>query len=755
MKSIDHPDQIIYKTDAWNGKFKYGAATSLISSWYIRKHKEVIGLLCDPRGNQAKLDALLPVITADYDNCSFELFENILKSANANRLGKTVFDEGRDFCRTDRQNAAFIIAMGDSRFEYLKPVDSFLEKGQEVWGLIQFNAHRGLYHTAYGIPQNSLAAIFNAFMAGIRSVEFDVLETKDYKSIVVHDLVTNRLDGKFDDPPKYVELWNADDVLDTNVGTLDPLGEAPKVDPTEAYRIMTTRDVLWAVKRWMPGLTLYADASNNAPISLLRLLRDEPDLNLKGLAMKVYPCTLQGGVYDIVKEYSRRYTKDDRPEAIKEIRKVNANFLLAMNALPNEVAERTARSQDIGLNCDLSLETMLRGEKSEWTLRNRLPFDVDSVLSPPGGGPSYSNPWGKPIFDQGLLQRINGRTFLSLKWMIEMSTIATVRVFQIGLTPSLVRLIDAGRDFAPTLRSIPLKDQLVSAVTDNINAAFKLASEQELVLTLPGCDGQSATPWSAWHRVVLGFADRYPDFAFAERNKIDGSVDQATLKDYYYDMEGRVYSKANDYGAKLMRSVDAIGDALNECNSFGTSNENRGGYITTDLQTDLRTWAMFLNSEKIGFPENQRYRVGGMIKAALNDYETFVPRPWSKKLFGKLGREFPTFDKAYKEVKDLIESEVKLERAIDALQSYHDHEFVLINPEVLQNIGAEGEWYGPLRAGDYDSVLLKLKSKLVPVNYLLLQRVEDFADTFKVNFDGTPVGSAPLPTRLPEGRWDA
>lgn len=740
IRKADFPAELDYKTMAWDGKFLYGAYSTLISSWYLKQNPFVIGWLQQPEANQKDLDYWLPELKRRYSECDYATFEAVRISATGNHGTSFIFDECRDFCLTNEQNAAFMQAMPNNMS--LKPVDNYYDV--EERRLFQFNAHRGLYHSAYEIPQNSLAAIFNAYLAGIRSVEFDVLETKDYVNIVIHDLVTNRLDGSFDAPPKYVALWSAINVVGTPVGILDPLADVPTVRQTEVQNLVRTRELLWAVHRWMPELTLYADARNSAPVSLLKLLYDEPALK-KNLVIKIYPFELGGGAYDVIAEYATRHTDGDKAEAIRQLRSINANLLLAMNGLPNEVAERTTLSTSLGVGATLSWDTKTgAGDR----LSTILPYSTDSKLKPKDW-PSYNRPWGATLFSDDEIKQIQGRAFLFTRWALDFSSFGTVRVFQIGLTPSLVELIDRGE--RAVLEAIPAAEKFGAAVIDNFIATFLAAMRLDFVVTVPTPDGRATAIKILWHPVVFGTSDRFPDFAFAQRSS-DGSVKQDTLQNFYYSMNGTVYEK-DDYSARLMRSTEAICDAMISWPHQGPTPEDRGGYITTDLPTDLRTMQMGVSGTQ-DFPLWMHYRVGGMIKAKFNPDGNFTPKKWSTELFGRLRREYSDFEADYQQISRLIGLRKQPAGAFNSLQAYYERPEVIVNKKLLDVLNAQGWYLGVLPDSEYVKAGDALKLEFSTLDEQILGLQNDFAQKYRVNYDGTPVRPLTKILLLPEANWD-
>lgn len=112
-----------FYTDAWGGKFRYGACSTLISSWVLRQNDFIVAWLQDPVLYAKELDDWLPRLKEQYQNISRKQYQDILASALGNNDTTSIFDESRDFCRTDGENVAFMAAMRNH--PELKPIDNF------------------------------------------------------------------------------------------------------------------------------------------------------------------------------------------------------------------------------------------------------------------------------------------------------------------------------------------------------------------------------------------------------------------------------------------------------------------------------------------------------------------------------------------------------------------------------------------------------------------------------------------------------
>lgn len=174
------------RTDAWDGKFRYGAYSTLISSTLIgTEFKVYIDLWADPETSPGQIDRSLARLRERYDGLADYEIRAILERARDDR-SLTAYEEERSIIGNDEQNSLFISGMNSH--PELSPVDNLIRDGRLTSTNFQFNTHRSLYNNAFGIPQNSTAGVVNAWLVGIRSAELDVMQTRDGVSVVLHDL---------------------------------------------------------------------------------------------------------------------------------------------------------------------------------------------------------------------------------------------------------------------------------------------------------------------------------------------------------------------------------------------------------------------------------------------------------------------------------------------------------------------------------------------------------------------------------------
>src|SRR5262249_2630379 len=101
--------------------------------------------------------------------------------------------------------------------------------------------------------------------------------------------------------------------------------------------LMKTEEVLKFVMEVMPELTLYIDARNDSPISVIEFLKKYPNFRDR-IVIKVYPFTLGEGAYGLVKKYAKRNGVSESQAEI-DIKNINPNFLLALGGVAAQVNE--------------------------------------------------------------------------------------------------------------------------------------------------------------------------------------------------------------------------------------------------------------------------------------------------------------------------------------------------------------------------------------------------------------------------------
>lgn len=730
-----------YKSSDWDGKFLYGAYSTLVASDLLgNKHGALIPKLSDPASSLSDLAQQVDSVKDEYDGQTESQVDAIVKWAAEGRTG-SIFEEERSVVPNKAANQAFLARMLANKAQ-LAPVDNMLQPTGFKSPAIQYNTHRGLYNNAYLIPQNSPASIVNAYISGIRNVEFDVLESRDNINVVVHDLVVNRLDGSYLAPPKFVKKWDYTGLQNTKENILNPLGATPSVEVTSIKTLMTTERFLTVVDATTSGMTLYADARNYAPASLLKLFVDKPALKAN-VVTKLYPFEMGGGVASLLPVYAARYKGDDVTAAGREIETSNPNLLLALGGAPTEATE------EVQLSTAMNAGAVNFSWGEFGAIAKNLPFSRTS-------GATFKKFRGADVFTTAELAAIEAKTFLFARWTMDFAAVGNVRIFQTVLLPSLAGVIAS--DNAATYAAMAPGDKMLSAVTDNFIAIYKGVMSDALKVTITKPSGATAPLKSAWTGAGFGTSDRYPDYQFATRNG-DGSVNQATLRSYYYGMPGTVGPLKEDYYSKQMRSSSAITRHIAEANTQGLPFR----YVTTDLPEDMRAGAMGLFGTS--WPAEIGYKPGGMIKAKLNPphISTYNPPAWTANLWGTL-RLQPTFAADLSAVSAKVSERDGLQKSLLRLKAFYETRkagpAVLVDPAAIAAIQAPAAPYfdDTLSSGVYGEGVTALNLRLTPVVADVDRLTKAFATKYGVNWDGTPVTAKsridPATASLPSGNWD-
>ncbi|CAI2017500.1 Membrane domain of membrane-anchored glycerophosphoryl diester phosphodiesterase [Serratia fonticola] len=663
-----------YRTEAWAGKFLYGGYSTLISSHIMgTRHRILINMLnrydyTDAR--ESEYQRRLRDFQNDYCSLTEVQTKAILAFARDNR-SNSIFQEERSAIFDESQNRTFINSM--TNHQGLKPVDNLIRDGEFTSSNFQYNTHRALYNQSYGIPQNSLAAMVNAYVAGIRSIEFDVLETKDNNNVIIHDLTTNRWTGHFNTPPEYVGLhtYQYFKNAQTDIDVLNPLRDTQSVQSTGVKGMLLTDDALHFMNNFMPEMTAYIDARNNSPVSLINLLKYRPGFKDQ-VVIKIYPFTLSGGFNSVVSEYAVR-NRMSRENAAKDIEKIRPNILLAMGSAATQANESVSE----GNNSDFTWNKFQSEGVSSY-----LPFSRQS-----NSEISRNRFNGQDIFNTSELIQIESMSYNLAKWAFDFSAATNVMVYQVNINPSLKDIVD--KNHITEYNAMPKGDKMLSAAIDNFVSLYsRVKAGQQLVITLTLPGGGTKNLRAAIQNTVWGFSDRYPDYTFA-RNLTNGAINQATIRDFLYSMEGVVYEK-NEYSAMKMRSTKAVFDKISEMQRQNLSPR----YATTDLPTDLRIGAMGILGT-LGLPDDVRYRVSALIKPRfLPENIPGYQRPiWTSRLYGDAakGRE-KQFDADVASIIKYLNTEIpRNENAISAIETAKANPNVVITNRLALDHLAEKE----------------------------------------------------------------
>lgn len=704
-------------TNVWEGKFKYGAFSSLIAAHILRmEFPHLLVKLNQPIISYDEIKRDVNTFSNRYNNLPEWKIREIIFFALGDRTN-SIFNEERSVIKTESQNKEFIKRM-KSHME-LMPVDDLIIKDEFISKDFQFNTHRALYNNAYGIPQNSLAAILCAYVVGIRSIEFDVLETNEgnnyHINTVIHDLSTNRLSGVFNLPPIYVDKNIYSDIESTNIDILNPLAKSQSVQTTGVQRLLKTVDVLDFAKNITPSVTLYIDARNNSPVSVIELLEDYPkyrDL----FVLKVYPFTLNGGPYSVVSEFAERKSIS-KEDAIKRLKKINPHLLLALGSTAAQASERSFVAEYSDFRWPVFQDE-----------RKYLPFSRGSEAS-------RNEFLGEKIFNDDELRLIESMTYKLFKWSMEFPSIGNVLVFQVTLVPSLRELVDtqSKESSREEFNLMPQSEKINTAAIDNFIALYKRVVDGELNVKVELGTGQSTCLRDEISKTVFGFSDRYPDYSLANFDK-ESNIEQKSIRNFLYSMEGTVYTN-DTYAMKKMRSTLAAMTKYEEMKANGLPIQ----YATTDIPTDFRAAMMDMMGTN-DIPSDMQYRESAIIKPRFTpaDIANYSPPDWTSRMYGDAYKIDPnTFDNDLSSIIGLINKIKNLYRILDSINMSNDFRTILVNPESLQLLNQiEPVVARDLDQGIVNSVLYHLNSEISLARVDLDVQRGDFKRKYHVEAPG-------------------
>lgn len=585
-------------TDTWGGKFRYGALSALISSYVVGKvFSDQLHRLETWRSDPEGVRGLIDSMQRTYVNMSPHDVETILAMANNDQFGG-LFDTNPSVVHTPDQNRLFIRGMRDH--PELQPVDDRASNGFRSDNF-EFNAHRGLYNQSLGIAQNSLASYVNAYIAGERSLELDVLETADGQVLTVHDLAINRLIGKYDGLKDFVEHKYSHHLF-VNRGIVDPTAAQPNVMPT-ASRVGTLDDCLQFFGEYLPHATVHLDARNYSPLSSAHVARNNLQ-NFGNVNIKVYPFTLPRGFNQILTAYASRYTGGDEQAARQQLQEMNITVCAGL--IPDQADESV-------------LDDSSLSEETFASCRDALPFTGKSGDGEAEQSAAPTTPLsgiaGVADFKADELEVIERRTRLIFQYLCGFIPNMKTNILQLGSQVSLIGLIEKAEggdtEAKNVLTALSSDERIGAAVNDNVIRLVRMVRKGDLTVHIPANDQTESNARMVAEKFAhlkLGSSDRYPDFAMAQRDD-SGRVIQDTLQEWvYYIVAGEV--RHVDPGKVVSRTGGA------KCIPY---REPDFRYMTTDGIVDLRADLMDILGQS-GLPAELLFNPNGMIRQARTSY---------------------------------------------------------------------------------------------------------------------------------------
>jgi hypothetical protein len=274
------------KTTNWDGKYLYGAFSSLIASYVIGiEFHDRLKTVNEWQDNPAAADKVIGDMWARYSSVSPEEVAEIVRLSDANELGE-IFRSRMNAVATAKDNLDFMenvmanylgseaSGIDTSRMdEHVRDGEKrrTLEPVSERWlnpqaASFEAELHRGGYANAFGIPPNSILAHLAGYFAGDRAFETDILNTKDLVAIVAHDFALNRLRGEFFPPLAMIGNLPTAEVGETHYGIVDPDLPFPNARKTE-FNIKTLQNLTAFFDRYLPEASLSLDARNMSSVT--------------------------------------------------------------------------------------------------------------------------------------------------------------------------------------------------------------------------------------------------------------------------------------------------------------------------------------------------------------------------------------------------------------------------------------------------------------------------------------------------------
>lgn len=608
-----------YRTDRWGDKLIYGSLSTLISSYVIGiEYPRFVRNVQDPNVSVDQLKREAAQIRQRYSCLSDFEVKKILDLAGNDR-SLTVYEEERSALLKEAQRSDFMAAMTPK--SNFRPGDYAVNDGYFTdLQSYQTAAHRALYNNAFGIPQNSLAAVFNSYLSGITTIEIDVLETASsdkYRNIIIHDLTTNRLNGDYNNPPHYVGMHGYEgDLEKTSLRVVNPMSDIQESQSTPVPNLVTLDRLFAVVRALTPSATLYLDARNDSPVSYISVLKDNSDVKDRFIS-KVYPFTLTRGYFDIVSKYAER-TGAEFDKAWSEIYSIRPLFLMVVSGSPNQI------SDDVYVNkvSDFDLDRFQN-------ITSRLPFSRNSSQS-------FNKFAGDVIFSSAELALIEAQTFKLFRWSTDMNAIGNVLVLQESSRPSLVNVVN--RTDAAEFAKMSQDDKIAEATTDNYNALLLMIKDGSVPVFVSGPSGEKISMTDVLRSTLIGISDRYPDFTVAGRLS-DDQIDEGMLNDFVYNIKGPVV-RPKGYAAEKSQSAKASAERFDELNQLGLT----ARVITTDIPIDLRAVMWKRSFPQYNLPDDQRFHYNAVVKEKFNpsDISKFDVAGWTKRLYGDVYVKYPT-----------------------------------------------------------------------------------------------------------------
>ena len=435
------------------------------------EHNHILVKLQNINNNSSVLKSAIQAYKTAYESLTKAEVEKIVNNALGDHT-QSIYEEERSVIVTEEQNVMFMQAM--AQHPEMKPVDSILNENGEFINTdnFMFNAHRAAYNHAYGIPHNSMAAVLVGYVAGIRNLEWDVLETNEATgvnkvNVVSHDLATNRLTGDFFGGSQLVSANSFDTIRNITYTILDPLADMPSIETNSNVKLLKSVDMMRFIHSYLTptegaaGILSYIDARNDSPISFLKLLHDNTEYKNKAV-VKFYPIGkaanhpadihMDLGINHIIDEYATRYTSGNKVQAKQEISTMNALLVIGSYSFTYENGQGVAHDSAV-------------------TKQNLIDAGMPYSVSSTSGAKTFD---GQAIFDTATLQKIENETWGYFQGIAGYAKHMNLKVLQFSLYKSLFNLHERiekegiTEDIRTYYEGISAESKVLSAVLDNL-----------------------------------------------------------------------------------------------------------------------------------------------------------------------------------------------------------------------------------------------------------------------------------------------
>jgi hypothetical protein len=188
--------------------------------------------------------------------------------------------------------------------------------------------HRALINWFNGVPENSKPGIDAAYAAGFRTLELDVMITKDGVPVLIHDATLGRITG--DPLNRLVSDVTWDELKDMHLVVMNPAtGEYIKTDS----KVLKLEDVLVDAHDTKPDMGVVLDLKEQNSEAVFDLLLTRPELR-PFVAFKPYGRGYVGGFDQFLGNLYQRYGIDPHSDEHRELRQDLRNTVKEMKVLP-------------------------------------------------------------------------------------------------------------------------------------------------------------------------------------------------------------------------------------------------------------------------------------------------------------------------------------------------------------------------------------------------------------------------------------